>query len=200
MDPIIWPNENAFNKEFLSASQETNIPVSTLKGFAAMESAFNPKAYRLEASINDASYGLMQILNRTAQGVGFTGTPDQLYDPLTNVRYGAKFLQGLLKKYPDLSQAVAAYNMGSPRKASATTPAIVAIYGQPTADWVYANQPYVDRVMSYIAYFQTFEDGDANRRAQIADLIKKKITTGPLLWPKNPWFRFFAGPHSPGAM
>jgi len=35
-----------------------------------------------------------------------------LFDPATNIKYGAAFLAGLLKKYPDVLDAIAAYNMG----------------------------------------------------------------------------------------
>lgn len=187
----IWPNENTFNKNFLPVAVEIGVPVSVLKGVAAMESAFNPKAYRAEPQINDASYGLMQILHKTAAGVGYTGAPDGLFDPATNIKYGGVYLAGLLKKYPDLSAAVASYNMGRPRKASETTDIIKKIYPATDAEratWVYANQPYVDRVMSYIAYFQTFERPDPTRRAQIVDFIKKKITVQQAPWPRNPWY------------
>lgn len=184
----LFPKESDFDQDFLAVSLENGIPVSTLKGFAGMESAFNPQAYREEKGIGDASYGLMQILNGTAKSVGFTGQPADLFNPRTNLKYSAKFLSGLLKKYPDLSQAVASYNMGRPRKASETTDVIKAIYGAPAPNWTYANQPYVDRVMSYIAYFQTFEDNDAAKRAVILDAIKKKIINSPLSMPRNPWF------------
>lgn len=187
----IWANENTYDKEFLTTGVQLGIPVSVLKGFAGMESGFNPKAYRAEVSINDASYGLMQILNRTAQGEGFTGSPDALYDPGTNIKYGASFLKKLLVRYPDLSAAVASYNMGSPRKAANTTATIIKIYGKPGPDWTYANQPYVDRVLSYIAYFQTFENQNLPKRAIIVDLIKKKITGAPEAMPLNPWYLSF---------
>lgn len=190
METPLFPNQDAYNAQFLAVSQKVGVPVSILKGFAALESAFNPKAYRAEVAISDASYGLMQILNRTAQGEGFKGLPDALYDPYTNIFYGGSFLKKLLMKYPDLSQAVAAYNMGYPRLEKDTTTSIKAIYPASDADratWTYANQPYVDRVMAYIAYYQTFETGDAAKRALILDAIKKKIM-GPLhAWPLNPW-------------
>lgn len=186
----LFAKENDFNAEFLKVSQEIGVPVSVLKGVAAMESNFMPKAFREEPQISDASRGLMQILYKTAQGVGFTGAPDLLFDPLTNIRYGGKFLAGLLKKYPDLSDAVASYNMGFPRKAGSTTPIITKIYGTPAADWIYANQPYVDRVMAYIAYFQTFENGDGAAHAKIEDLIKKKTIGRRHVWPLNPWWDF----------
>ncbi len=183
---MLFPHENDFNKEFLSAAVAVKIPVSSLKGLAAMESAFNPAAYREEAAIKDASYGLMQILFRTAQSVGFTGKPEELFDAGTNLSWGSKFFAGLVKRYPAYLDAVAAYNMGSPRKAKDLKPGtgtydtIVRIYGKPGPDWVYQNQPYVDRVASYTAYYQAVEDGRMADAAAIEDAIKKKIIQPPL--------------------
>lgn len=173
---MLFPKENDFNREILAASQAAGVPVSVIKGFVGLESAFRPDAYREEKAIKDASYGLMQILYKTAQGVGYKGEPRGLLDPATSLLYGAKFLRGLLQRYPNVLDAIASYNMGHPRKASATTPTIVGIYGKPGPDWVYANQPYVDRVASYVAYYQAKERGDEPRAALVLDAIKKKDT------------------------
>jgi soluble lytic murein transglycosylase-like protein len=91
----LFAHENDFNAEFLSAAVANKIPVSVLKGFAAMESNFVKTAFRQEK--NDASYGIMQILFKTAQGAGYKGDAAGLFDPATNVKYGAAFLAGLLK-------------------------------------------------------------------------------------------------------
>jgi soluble lytic murein transglycosylase-like protein len=173
---MLFPKENDFNREILAASQATGVPVSVIKGFVGMESAFKQAAFREEQHIKDASYGLMQILYKTAQGLGYKGTPEGLLNPATSLLYGAKFLRGLLQRYPNVLDAIASYNMGHPRKASATTPIIVGIYGKPGPDWVYANQPYVDRIASYIAYYQAKERGDEPRAALVLDAIKKKDT------------------------
>lgn len=169
----LFAHENDFNAAFLSAAVANKIPVSVLKGFAALESAFNAQAFRQEK--NDASYGLMQILFKTAQGAGYKGAASGLFDPATNIKYGAAFLAGLLKKYPNVLDAIAAYNMGYPRKAADTTDIIKGIYGTPAADWVYANQPYVDRVAAYVAYYQAVENTDTAKAATLLDLIKKKV-------------------------
>jgi soluble lytic murein transglycosylase-like protein len=170
----LFQNENKFNSEILSASQKYGVPVSIIKGFVALESNFDPKSYRYEEHINDASYGLMQILFKTAKGAGYTGAPEGLYDPKVNVEFGTKFLRGLLEKYPDLTASIAAYNMGYPRKAEDTTAIIRGVYGKPQKDWTYANQPYVDRVAAYIAYYQKIEKGDVSKANEILELIKKK--------------------------
>ncbi|HEX6960210.1 MAG TPA: lytic transglycosylase domain-containing protein [Ferrovibrio sp.] len=57
-------------------------------GVMQQESAFNPMAYRYEASRGEASYGLMQLLYSTARDRGFSGDPAGLYDPATNIALG----------------------------------------------------------------------------------------------------------------
>ncbi|MCA1706972.1 MAG: lytic transglycosylase domain-containing protein, partial [Actinobacteria bacterium] len=61
--------------------------------------------------------GLMQLLPETAKGIALhTGgekfVVKDLYDPEINVRYGAFYLQRLLRKYDDERLALAAYNAG----------------------------------------------------------------------------------------
>lgn len=171
---LLFPNENKFNHEILKVSQETGVPYSVIKGFIALESGFNDKSYRYESHLNDSSYGLMQILYKTATGLGYKGSPEGLYDPYTNIKYGSLFLKNLFNKYKNIYDVIASYNMGFPRKANQTTDIIRKIYGDPKPDWTYANQPYVDRVASYIAYYQARETRDDNTADLILDLIKKK--------------------------
>ena len=194
---MLFSNEDKYNHEILTVSQEEKVPYSVLKGFFALESNFDANSYREETyadpSKNDASYGLAQILYRTARGVGYTGEPKGLFDPYTSAKYGARFIKNLHKQYPKLSDVIAAYNMGSPRAASKTTARIIQIYGKPTADWIYANQPYVDRVSAYIAYYQARERNDSEAATRIETLIKKKLLVsrrqiwlnliGKILWP-----------------
>jgi hypothetical protein len=187
--PKLFNKEDDYNAIILKVSQETGTPYAVLKGFVALESAFDEKAYRYEAHINDASYGLAQVLNRTARGVGFTGEPAELFDPYKSLKYGGLFIRALAKQYPNLLDLIAAYNMGFPRKITATTQLIANVYGypleyrtKPPADWVYANEPYVRRVASYIAYYQAKEKNDTTEALRIYDLIKKKVLMTPTGW------------------
>jgi hypothetical protein len=72
-----------------------------------------------------ASYGLMQILVTTAypvcNGLTVKGTkidldsnPEQLYDAKVNLFCGVKYLKSLRARYPDIRDAVSAYNAGKP--------------------------------------------------------------------------------------
>jgi len=171
----LFAAENNFNTEILEASKASGVPVSIIKGFIAAESAFNPKAFKAEPQIQDGSYGLMQILHRTARGMGYQGPPEGLYEPAQNTRFGALLLRQLFKRFENPLDAISAYNQGRPRKAAESTAISKHIYGEPGPDWTYANQPYVDRVASYAAYYQTFERPDPARRQIITDAVKKKI-------------------------
>lgn len=87
--------------------------------FVAVESGFNPNAYRFEPRLGEASYGLMQTLESTARDLGFTGPAEQLFDPATSLTFGMRYLRwswDLLRQRlgrdPDPSEWVAAYNAG----------------------------------------------------------------------------------------
>lgn len=93
-----------------------------LMAFIEIESDFNPRAYRFEPRLNDASYGLMQILYRnTAVGeLLYKGAPGGLYEPETNVRLGVHlldknydYLTQHLGREPEDYEYIAAYNMGA---------------------------------------------------------------------------------------
>ena len=76
----------------------------------------NPLSYRFEPQLNDASYGLGQLLYTTAQSLGFTGQPEELYDPSINIDFIARYYKRLLDEYGTLTaeQLVRGYNAGSP--------------------------------------------------------------------------------------
>lgn len=82
-------------------------------------------------------YGLMQVRDTTAQMLGFSGDPDLLYNPATNIRYGTAYLDWQLKRYASaadpVSFAVSAYNAGTAQ----------AKKGK------FDNQSYVDSVIKY---------------------------------------------------
>ena len=78
-----------------------------------IESGGDPNAFRAEPQINDASYGLMQLLGKTARSLGYTGDFDGLYDPATNIELGTRLWSQLAAQYGGDKQAMAsAYNSG----------------------------------------------------------------------------------------
>jgi len=91
------------------------VPESWISAVIETESSWNPGAYRAEPQINDGSYGLMQILVKTARGLGYTGDPDGLWDPATNIDLGTKLLNELRGRYgEDFRRVYSAYNSGKP--------------------------------------------------------------------------------------
>lgn len=100
---------------------------SLMYALVSQESRFKPTAYRAEPRINDASYGLTQILYRTAQGQGYSGDPVGLYDPDTNVQLGFGYFADLLNTTSgDERNALSMYNSGYPAAKSSAGEAYAA--------------------------------------------------------------------------
>ena len=161
------------------AAQEAGVPPALVLAIAQHESGgFFPDAHRGEPHLGDSSHGLMQLLLATARGSGFSGpvgawtqatrSGTGLYDPATNLRYGAKHLRGLLNATNgDVERAVSAYNAGLGNAKKATTTTRFCSVWKPTApatgrildrdcarirtvkpgEWM--NQDYVDVIMRY---------------------------------------------------
>ncbi len=72
----------------LHYSREYQMPESLLHRMIRRESGYNPSAR------NGPYYGLLQIHPKTARTMGYTGTPEGLLDPDTNLRYAGKYLRG----------------------------------------------------------------------------------------------------------
>ena len=64
------------------------VPRTLVHRVVQRESGYNPGAR------NGPYYGLMQILPQTARGMGFAGTPGDLLQADTNLKYGVKYLRG----------------------------------------------------------------------------------------------------------
>lgn len=160
-----WANENAYDAAVQNAVTRVRgaVTPSLVKAVIAVESGFNPKAYRAEPHIGDASRGLMQLLFRTATGLqGWQGTPQDLYDPTLNVRLGTQYLADRIRAHGgDVLAGVSAYNNGHGRRAVTATTTCLArdssgkcmrsFTAQPGQ---FLNQPYVDKVVSALRYFE----------------------------------------------
>lgn len=92
--------------------------VSVMMATIQVESAFRPKALRHEPS-GVTSYGLCQVLDTTAAGLGLKGSPEQMFDPEISIRYGMKAhkhnwdaLVRHFKRNPNYEEWAAAYNEG----------------------------------------------------------------------------------------
>lgn len=65
---------------------ENSVPYALADAVIRLESRYNAGAR------NGVNVGLTQINARTAQAMGYQGTPEGLLDPETNLRYGLKYL------------------------------------------------------------------------------------------------------------
>ena len=146
-----------FDPLIFAAGARHGVDPAFIKAVVKAESNFNPRAYRFEPHVAhlggpDASYGLMQTLFSTAKELGYTGTPEGLYDPATSLEFGTRYLKRQLSRYGgDVEKAAAAYNAGS------------AIRSNDGRGWI--NQAYVDRVLRFFREFRTVQPEPAVRSA-----------------------------------
>lgn len=102
-----------FDGEIEVAAARYNVPSSWVRAVIETESSWNPNAHN--ASDPTGAYGLMQILYRTAQALGYSGPPEGLYDPALNIDLGTKLLGQLRQSYgDDFRRVYSAYNSGKP--------------------------------------------------------------------------------------
>jgi len=91
-------------------------------------------------SVISSSYGLMQITYPTAVEMGYTGTPEGLLNPTTNITYGTKYLrnrQAADTRRTDPIRTSVSYNAGSVRETNANEWGMVSTEG------------HVDRFIKY---------------------------------------------------
>lgn len=87
-----------------AAARQEKIPPALLSAVVEVESSFQPGAVSKAGAL-----GLTQLMPGTARALGVSDP----FDPWQNLVGGARFLRGLIDRYPgNLSLAVAAYNAG----------------------------------------------------------------------------------------
>lgn len=96
------------------AACEAGVPVGLFDALVLRESAYNPRA----VSPKNA-YGLAQLMPGTAAGLGV-----DRYDPIQNLRGGARYLRAQLDTFGQVPLALAAYNAGPGRVKGGRIPAI----------------------------------------------------------------------------
>jgi len=98
-------------------AEKYNVDPKLILATIMSESTGDSKAIRYEPSINDASYGLGQILYGTAKTMGFKGNPGELYNPRVNIDLIGKYHRRNLDVYGNnltTDQLSIAYNAGNP--------------------------------------------------------------------------------------
>ena len=132
-----------FDAEIQSASEQYGVNQALIKAIISIESAWNPLAVRFEPHINDASWGLMQVLLKTAKWMlnDTNLTSAGLLVPSTNIKAGVRYLAWQLNRYGDVEKAIAAYNAGTAKRRT---------------DGTWINQSYVNKVwgkyQEYLGY------------------------------------------------
>jgi soluble lytic murein transglycosylase-like protein len=84
-DPSVLPRE-ILRSIIEREADFYGIPADLIETVIEIESGFRPKA------LNAGAIGLMQIMLPTARAMGYKGTKEGLFDPETNIRYGAAYL------------------------------------------------------------------------------------------------------------
>jgi soluble lytic murein transglycosylase-like protein len=196
----LFANENKYDSEITAATAVFSaVPPAIVKAVMAAESAFNPDAKRGEPQLGDASYGLMQLLYKTAQRLGYTGPEAGLLYPMTSVYFGTKLLAENYKTLKNWPDAISAYNGGIRPEIAfgrvATKPLTniclwwkaPGVCGQRVnvAVGKYANQTYVDKVLRYRDYYAG-KPLEVPKPGQLAPSMQPKVAgpsggTTPLL-------------------
>ncbi len=101
--PINEANRRTYTPHVQRAAQKHKLDPALLHAIISAESGYNPQAVSPKGAL-----GLMQILPETARDLGLS---DPL-EPLANIDAGAKHIKRLLKLYPNIQLALAAYNAG----------------------------------------------------------------------------------------
>lgn len=104
-------------------SERHGVPFALIKAHAIRESLQDPRTIRVEPSTK-ASYGLMQILwwpnSSRFKNYGYSddaiGIGEILYDPWVNVDIACHIIKANFKTWPNLRDAVNAYNTGRDEK------------------------------------------------------------------------------------
>jgi hypothetical protein len=164
-----WANEEMYDSAIEGAARQHDVPADLIRAVIATESNYRPEVSRVEKLLNDASIGLMQILFNTAKGEGYAGTVQGLYDPTTNIAYGASYLSSMYHRAGgDVQRAMSAYNGGWRPElgfgTKATRPVTICLARDAAGKCTktrnvqigeFGNQPYVDATTANLQYFQS---------------------------------------------
>lgn len=153
--PVLFNKELQYLPLVEQAASKYGVPPSLILGHIKQESAFNPMARLDEPALGDASWGMMQLLLRTAQGLDPAATASKLLDPAYNIDLGTKYIAQNMARYPgDIQAAIAAYNAGSAKRNAQGQ--FVNSRGVPNV------QNYVDKVYGYYIDYSKWLDNGAS--------------------------------------
>ncbi len=87
-----WWFDQIFQHHLFLRRASYGVPIALAHAVVRVESN-----YRADMTGRAGEVGLMQIKYSTAQGLGYTGSRQALYNPDTNIRWGMKYLAGAHK-------------------------------------------------------------------------------------------------------
>jgi hypothetical protein len=158
-----WVGQDAYDAEFTAAAAQcpAQVSVPLLKALAAQESGFDPRAFN-PSDPPTGAYGLMQMIEPTARGLGYTGPMVGLYNPALAVQLGAALMCENLARSGVVADSISAYNGGWRS---------VLGYGSVLPSGRYANQAYVDSILEKLRYFEQWEREKRGELAPVAPLL-----------------------------
>lgn len=137
LDPRTEQRRALFYSGMVKIACETGIPAALLDATITHESAYRPWARSSAGAM-----GMMQLIPATARSLGLTDP----WNPLENLRAGARYLRLQLDRFGRFDLALAAYNAGPERKSLAAgsiprIPETVRYVRAITSNWVRMTQP-----------------------------------------------------------
>ena len=96
-------NQQRFGPHIARIAQRYGVEAALVHAVISAESGYEPNAVSPAGAI-----GMMQVMPETAASYGV----ENLHDPVTNIDVGTRHLKQLLRKYKNISHALAAYNAG----------------------------------------------------------------------------------------
>ena len=96
-------NQQRFGPHIARIAQRYGVDSALVHAVISAESGYEPSVVSPAGAI-----GMMQVMPATAAQYGVKN----LYDPIVNIDVGTRHLKYLLRKYKNISHALAAYNSG----------------------------------------------------------------------------------------
>lgn len=106
-DPAAGPAPHQITALIDAKARRHGVPRALAHAVVRVESNYDPRA------VGGSALGLMQIKHATAQGMGFSGSRADLFDPATNLEWGMRYLAGARRlARGDLCGTVMRYQSG----------------------------------------------------------------------------------------
>ena len=132
------------------------VPLPLVLAIVQAESGGDPNAVATNPAdlARGGSYGLMQMSYDTALSLGYSGTPQGMLDPATNLDLGTHYLSDLLGETGgNVDAAISGYNAGL----SSVRPGDGQRVGNTGTDadlsTPFINQSYVDQVKGFLSQY-----------------------------------------------